>query len=122
MLTKGVPAATVAERLGHANAGITLGIYAHALKTDKHAAAAIWDGEMGHVVQEVVQEATWHEGSAALKTRTKGLLSFWLARESHSLRRGTFRLAPVDFSTAHNSIRTVSGVSCSPLKLGMKID
>jgi integrase len=54
MLSKGVPAATVAERLGHANAGITLGIYAHALKSDKHAAAAIWDDEMGHVVEEAM--------------------------------------------------------------------
>jgi integrase len=41
MLSKGVPAATVAERLGHSNAAVTLGIYTHPLRSDRDVAAAI---------------------------------------------------------------------------------
>jgi integrase len=51
MLSKGVPVATVAKRLGHANAGITLSIYAHALKGDDDAVAVLWDGERGPLVE-----------------------------------------------------------------------
>ncbi len=37
---------TVAKRLGHANANVTLSIYAHALEADELAAAKIWDDTM----------------------------------------------------------------------------
>jgi integrase len=67
MLSKGVPVATVAERLGHANAAITLGIYAHALKGDKHAAAAIWDDERGSVVEEASGRAADRMSSNVIK-------------------------------------------------------
>jgi integrase len=41
LLSKGVPAAVVAERLGHANQNITLSTYSHALPADSRAAAKI---------------------------------------------------------------------------------
>jgi integrase len=50
LLSKGVPIATVAKRLGHANANITLSIYAHALEADELAAAKIWDAAMEGVI------------------------------------------------------------------------
>ena len=50
LLSAGVPIATVAKRLGHANANITLSIYAHALEADELAAARIWDDVMADVV------------------------------------------------------------------------
>jgi integrase len=43
LLSKGVPIPTVAKRLGHANANVTLSIYAHALEADEVAAAKIWE-------------------------------------------------------------------------------
>jgi hypothetical protein len=42
-LSKGVPAAVVSERLGHADQNITLSIYSHALPADSHAAAKVWN-------------------------------------------------------------------------------
>jgi integrase len=54
MLSKGVPAATVADRLGHSNAAVTLGIYTHALKRDKDLAAAVWDRERSGMCSDVV--------------------------------------------------------------------
>jgi integrase len=54
MLSKGVPAAAVAERLGHANANVTLSIYAHALKGDRDLAAAIWDQERSGMLSNVI--------------------------------------------------------------------
>src|SRR5579862_9126183 len=50
LLSNGVPIATVAKRLGHANANITLSIYAHALEADELAAAKIWDDAMPDVI------------------------------------------------------------------------
>ncbi|MDQ1472035.1 MAG: hypothetical protein QOJ99_3515 [Bryobacterales bacterium] len=50
LLSKGVPIPAVAKRLGHANANITLSIYAHALEADELAAAKIWDDAMADVI------------------------------------------------------------------------
>ncbi|HZL57843.1 MAG TPA: tyrosine-type recombinase/integrase [Bryobacteraceae bacterium] len=50
LLSSGVPIPTVAKRLGHANANITLSIYAHALEADELAAAKIWDDAMVDVI------------------------------------------------------------------------
>lgn len=50
LLSKGVPITTVAKRLGHANANVTLAIYAHALEADELAAAKIWDDAMANVI------------------------------------------------------------------------
>jgi len=50
LLSKGVPIPTVAKRLGHANANITLSIYAHALEAHELAAAKIWDDAMADVI------------------------------------------------------------------------
>jgi hypothetical protein len=50
LLSKGVPIPTVAKRLGHANANVTLSIYAHALEADEMAAAKIWDDAMADVI------------------------------------------------------------------------
>jgi len=50
LLSMGVPIPTVAKRLGHANANITLSIYAHALEADELAAAKIWDDAMVDVI------------------------------------------------------------------------
>lgn len=55
MLSKGVPVAAVAERLGHADASITLGIYTHALKRDKDVAAAVWEKERGGMLSNVIK-------------------------------------------------------------------
>jgi len=49
-LSAGVPIPTVAKRLGHANANITLSIYAHALEGDEVAEAKIWDDAMVDVI------------------------------------------------------------------------
>ena len=51
LLSAGVPIPTVAKRLGHANANITLSIYAHALEADELAAAKIWDTAMTEVIE-----------------------------------------------------------------------
>jgi Phage integrase family len=50
LLSKGVPIATVAKRLGHANANVTLSIYADALEADELAAAKIWNEAMADVI------------------------------------------------------------------------
>jgi hypothetical protein len=50
LLSNGVPIPTVAKRLGHANANVTLSIYAHALEADELAAAKIWDDAMVDVI------------------------------------------------------------------------
>jgi len=52
LLSKGVPIATVAKRLGHASPNITLSIYAHSLEADELAAAKIWDDAMTEVIAE----------------------------------------------------------------------
>lgn len=52
LLSQGVPIPTVAKRLGHANANITLSIYAHALEADELAAAKIWGDPMATVIGE----------------------------------------------------------------------
>ena len=50
LLSNGVPIPTVAKRLGHANANITLSIYAHAIEADEFAAAKIWNDAMADVI------------------------------------------------------------------------
>jgi integrase len=50
LLSCGVPIPTVAKRLGHANANVTLSIYAHALEADELAAAKIWNDAMTRVM------------------------------------------------------------------------
>ncbi len=55
LLSKGVPAATVAERLGHSNAAVTLGIYTHALRRDKDVAATVWDRERSGRLSQVIK-------------------------------------------------------------------
>jgi integrase len=56
LLSHGVPIPTVAKRLGHANANITLSIYAHALEADELAAAKIWDDAMVEVIGSAKRE------------------------------------------------------------------
>jgi integrase len=51
LLTKGAPIPTVAKRLGHANANVTLSIYSHALEADELAAAKIWNDAMADVIE-----------------------------------------------------------------------
>ena len=50
LISNGVPITTVAKRLGHANASVTLSIYAHALEADELAAAKVWDDAMVDVI------------------------------------------------------------------------
>jgi integrase len=50
LLSQGVPITTVAKRLGHANANITLSIYAVALEADELAAAKTWGDSMADVL------------------------------------------------------------------------
>jgi integrase len=45
LLSKGVPITAVAKRLGHANANITLSIFAHALEADELAGAKTWNDD-----------------------------------------------------------------------------
>lgn len=52
LLSKGVPAAVGAQRLGHADQNITLSIYSHALPADSRAAAKIWNNAIAEVVDE----------------------------------------------------------------------
>jgi hypothetical protein len=42
----------VAERLGHASANVTLGIYSHALSADNLAVAKLWDDSLAGVLEE----------------------------------------------------------------------
>lgn len=51
LLSKGAPIPTVAKRLGHANANVTLSIYSHALEADELAAAKVWNDSMADVIQ-----------------------------------------------------------------------
>jgi integrase len=50
LLSKGVPAAVVAKRLGHTDQNITLSIYSHAFPADTRAAAKIWNDSMAEVI------------------------------------------------------------------------
>jgi len=54
MLSKGVPVGTVAERLGHRDASVTLGIYTHALKRDRDLAADVWERERREMLSNVI--------------------------------------------------------------------
>lgn len=57
MLSKGVPIATVSQRLGHANSAVTLAIYTHALKSDKQLAADVWnEARRGVVLSNVIKK------------------------------------------------------------------
>jgi integrase len=57
LLSKGAPITAVAERLGHANPNITLGIYSHAMPTDNVATAKLWNDTMADVIQDSRKEA-----------------------------------------------------------------
>lgn len=68
LLSKGIPLAAVAKRLGHAGAHVTLSIYAHALEADEVAAAEVWSGSVGTVVPEgKMQEARTQLALASAK-------------------------------------------------------
>jgi integrase len=47
LLRKGVPVKVVSERLGHKDAAVTLGVYAHVMPSDQQAAASLFDGVVG---------------------------------------------------------------------------
>jgi integrase len=51
LLSQGTPITAVAERLGHASANITLGIYSHAVPTDGQVAAKLWNDAMSDVLE-----------------------------------------------------------------------
>jgi integrase len=57
LLSQGVPITAIAERLGHANAAITHGIYAHAMPADNQAAAMAWNNAMEDVLEASRKEA-----------------------------------------------------------------
>ncbi len=67
LLSKGVPIPTVAKRLGHANANITLSIYAHSLEADELAAAKIWDDAMVSVIEAHKRQLNENLGKSRLK-------------------------------------------------------
>jgi integrase len=52
LLSKGAPIPAVAERLGHASANVTLGIYSHALPADNRAVAKLWNDALVDVLEE----------------------------------------------------------------------
>jgi integrase len=52
LLSNGTPIPTVAKRLGHKNANVTLSIYSHALPADEIAAAEVWNNSLGKVISE----------------------------------------------------------------------
>jgi integrase len=56
LLSDGVPAAAVSERLGHANPGITHAIYEHAMPADNQAAALVWNNAMKDVIERSRKE------------------------------------------------------------------
>jgi len=61
----GIP--TVAKRLGHANANVTLSIYAHALEADELAAAKIWNDAMASLIETHKRQANGNLGLSRLK-------------------------------------------------------
>ena len=52
LLSRGVPLATVSERLGHKDQTTTLRIYSHALPKDDNRAAEAWDAVIGDIGSE----------------------------------------------------------------------
>jgi integrase-like protein len=50
LLSSGVPIPPVVKRLAHANASITLSIYAHAPEADEPATAKIWNDAIADVI------------------------------------------------------------------------
>jgi integrase len=70
LLSKGVPAAVVSQRLGHADQNITLAIYSHALPADTRAAAKIWNDSMADVIATSRRAARPSAGAANLSLRT----------------------------------------------------
>jgi site-specific recombinase XerC len=71
LLSKGVPIPTVAKRLGHANANITLAIYAHALEADELAAAKIRDDAMVNVIGANKREPNRNPAKSSAETPSK---------------------------------------------------
>ena len=57
LLSKGVPIAVVAERLGHSIQSITLSIYSHAIPAETKAAPRIWNDGMADLIQETREKA-----------------------------------------------------------------
>jgi hypothetical protein len=57
LLSQGVLITAIAERLGHANAAITHGIYSHAMPSDNQAAAMAWNNAMEDVLEASRKEA-----------------------------------------------------------------
>jgi integrase len=52
LLSQGTPLKVVSERLGHADANITLGVYSHALPADHKAATKAWRNALRDVIAE----------------------------------------------------------------------
>lgn len=57
-LSRGVPIATVSERLGHSDPAITLRIYTHSMPDDDRRAADVWDKNMGDRIQQLKAPVT----------------------------------------------------------------
>ncbi len=71
LLSKGVPAVVVAQRLGHADQNITLSIYSHALPADTRVAAKIWNDAMADVIANTRRTVASSSPSPARRTGTK---------------------------------------------------
>jgi len=71
LLSEGVPAAVVSERLGHADQNITLSIYSHALPADTRAAAKIWNDSMADVISNTRRTTASSSPSRARRTGTE---------------------------------------------------
>jgi integrase len=70
LLSKGVPASVVSQRLGHADQNITLSIYSHALPADARAAAKIWNDSMADVIANARRTTRASSGTPAPTKRT----------------------------------------------------
>jgi hypothetical protein len=73
LLSKGVPIAVVAERLGHADQNITLSIYSHAIPADSRAAARIWNDAMADVITGARKPAAARPFADVCTPKTKKL-------------------------------------------------
>jgi integrase len=71
LLSKGVPIAVVSDRLGHANAAVTLGIYTHALKADELAASKVWEDAMADVIETKMKPAAKRVSGSVMPKRKK---------------------------------------------------
>jgi len=78
LLSDGAPIPAVAKRLGHANANVTLAIYAHALPVDEEAAAELWNNSLAKVI---AKKRTGERLSQVITKRTK------MPRELHNVKK-----------------------------------